>query len=195
MISSRRHSSDEDQFNSQLKNSSVHPKSGRQENTSRTQSSNLINTGTGSIAFREIMNETSRTLINLHKDEERLTANRDSLTNSMISTVKNAEILNKFEQFAFRQINEWTNFNKKVEKYTYMARGNDTLVDKCVDFKRRGEMSIKILLESLDRLKKDQQKAHKKIPKELMGLGKEGYLNLESGREYIGNNWSDNNFS
>lgn len=115
----------------------------------------MMNTGTGSIAFKEIMNETSRTLINLHKDEERLTANRDSLTNSMISTVKNTEILNKFEEFAFRQIAEWTNFNKKVEMYTYMARGNDTLVDKCVDFKRRGEMSIKILLESLDRLKKD----------------------------------------
>jgi hypothetical protein len=50
----------------------------------------------------------------------------------------------------------WSDFLKKVEKATYQARGDDLLVDKCVDFKRRGEMSIKILIESLERLKKDK---------------------------------------
>lgn len=111
---------------------------------------------TGSIHLKEIMADTSRTLINLQRDEERLTINRDSLTQSMMST-QNFNIVDKFEDFASQQVSMWTMFLKKVEKATYSARGNESLVDKCIDFKRRGEMSIKILTESLERLRKDKR--------------------------------------
>ena len=83
------------------------------------------------------MDDTSRTLINLQKDEERLTMNRDSFTQSMMST-QNLSIVDKFEDFANQQVKMWTQFLQKVEKATYQARGNDLLVDKCIDFKRRG---------------------------------------------------------
>ena len=82
--------------------------------------------------------------------------NRDSLTQSMMST-QNINIVDKFEDFANQQVQMWTKFLKKVEKATYSAKGNESLVDKCIDFKRRGEMSIKILTESLERLKRDRK--------------------------------------
>ena len=87
MISSRRHSSDEDNLKmSTLKNSSMqHDKEQappKQLEASRTPSSRM---DTGSIVIKEIMNDTSRTLINLQFEEERLTANVDSLAQSLMS--------------------------------------------------------------------------------------------------------------
>lgn len=58
-----------------------------------------------------------------------------------------------------------------MEKATYSARGNESLVDKCIDFKRRGEMSIKILTESLERLKREkkQESESLKDPYQMIG--------------------------
>lgn len=134
-----------------------------------------------SLIFKEVsgMDYTSRTLIRLEETEHRMSTQTKELSDSILSN-PNLNIEDAFFKFADKQVKQWEYFLKKVEKAIIEAKTNkkEEYLDKCFDMKRRGEMSIKILNESvsLTRFRKNKKSFKKKK--------KRSYLNFNSKEEY-----------
>lgn len=134
-----------------------------------------------SLIFKEVsgMDNTSRTLIRLEEGEgNRYSSQTRDLSFSILSN-PNLGIEEKFKGFAQKQLKRWDRFLREVNKATAHAGKRDSLVELCFDYKKKGEMSIKLLKESLKRKKKKGKRDFKK-------KGKRSYLNFESKDEYRG---------
>ena len=68
-------------------------------------------------------------------------------------TGRKKDIIQKFHIFAEEQVNKWNHFLEEVEQVAFKSDESEYIIDHCFDLKRRGEISIKILKESLHRLK------------------------------------------
>jgi len=113
-------------------------------------------TGSGSMQIREVsgMNNTSKTIIRLIDDPYLYNLNNVNYSRDIdsVASENGADIVTRFHNFAEKQVETWGKMLQKIEKATDEADGHKSIIDKCIDFKRRGLMSIKILKESLERV-------------------------------------------
>lgn len=101
---------------------------------------------------REVNDASNR--ISNHKDDP-----KSQIPSQANHVYPQKTIIARFHEFAEEQVNKWNLFLKEVEEVAFDPNENKGVYDQGLDLKRKGEVSIKILQDTLRRLKKTQEKS------------------------------------